>query len=303
MPDGRGCRAIRWATDPTEERRADGGYRTTMRPVSRSSRPPSHPDRRDGSGALGRLRVLRVSKSGVVTAWRERERQLRLAGADLTLVAAAGGKRAGLGGLHPDGDDFAEPVRTVGRHPNLFLYDPRPLWRLLGSATGTSSTSTRSRSGWPWPRCSFLRWFRAPGVPFIFSSAQNIESGTHPRSAGWSGGSAPGRRGLLVQHRGRRDPQRKGLEGEWCSFRLGVDVERFRPPGVGRPPAPSPSGSSVASSPTRGWTSCSVPWPSTTGCGPRSSVPDRVEALAAGRHPRHTGPGAIPRSRGRGADP
>ena len=32
----------------------------------------------------------------------------------------------------PDGDDFAVPVRTLGTHPNLFLFDPRPLWRLLG---------------------------------------------------------------------------------------------------------------------------------------------------------------------------
>ena len=30
------------------------------------------------------------------------------------------------------GDSFAVPVRTLGTHPNLFVFDPRPLWRLLG---------------------------------------------------------------------------------------------------------------------------------------------------------------------------
>ena len=121
------------------------------------------------------IRVLRVSKSGVVTAWRERERQLRTPGADLTLVAAQGGRRAARWCSSPaDGDTFVVPVRTVGRHPNLFLYDPRPLWRLLGSRTGTWSTCTRSRSVGR-RRVHAPALAAAPGVPFIFSSAQNIE--------------------------------------------------------------------------------------------------------------------------------
>ena len=82
-----------------------------------------------GQGAGGptsrALRVLRISKSGVVTAWRERERLLRSKGADLTLVTAVRWEEGGsMVPFTADGDTFAVPVRTVGRHPNLFVYDP-----------------------------------------------------------------------------------------------------------------------------------------------------------------------------------
>jgi len=52
-------------------------------------RVPERPADPPSPGPAGALRVLRISKSGVVTAWRERERQLRRRGVDLTLVAAA----------------------------------------------------------------------------------------------------------------------------------------------------------------------------------------------------------------------
>ncbi len=82
------------------------------------------------------LRVLRVSKSGVVTAWRERERLLRALGADLTLVTAVRWEEGGsMVAFSADGDRFVVPVRTCGRHPNLFVYDPVALWRTLGSAS------------------------------------------------------------------------------------------------------------------------------------------------------------------------
>ena len=113
----------------------------------------------------------------MVTAWRERERLLRKRGADLTLVAAARWEEGGsMVAFTPAGDDFAVPVRTLGRHPNLFLYDPRPLWRLLGStAVGISSTCTRSRSAWPWPRCWSCGGCGSSRTPFVVSSAQNID--------------------------------------------------------------------------------------------------------------------------------
>ena len=79
------------------------------------------------------MRVLRISHSGVVTSWRERERLLRKGGVDLTLVTARRWEEGGsIVEFQPSGDQFAVPVGTVGRHPNLFLFDPRPLWRLLG---------------------------------------------------------------------------------------------------------------------------------------------------------------------------
>ena len=102
-----------------------------------------------------------------------------------------------------DGDLFVEPVRTVGRHPNLFLYDPRPLWRLLGSGHWDLVDLHEEPFGLAVAEFMLLRWLRAPGVPFIFSSAQNIEK-RYPPPFRWleQAGSASGRRGLLVQLRG-----------------------------------------------------------------------------------------------------
>ena len=178
------------------------------------------------------LRVLRVSKSGVVTAWRERERQLRLLGADLTLVAAARWEEGGsMVEFSPDGDLFAEPVRTVGRHPNLFLYDPRPLWRLLGSGHWDLIDLHEEPFGLAVAEVLFLRWLRAPGVPFIFSSAQNIEK-RYPPPFRWLERAALRRAAgaYSCNSEAGRILRRKGLEGEWALLPLGVDVERFRAP-------------------------------------------------------------------------
>jgi len=96
-----------------------------------ADKPPVDP----GPAGIPALRVLRISKSGVVTAWRERERLLRARGADLTLVTAVAWEEGGsLVPFTADGDGFVVPIRTFGRHPNLFVFEPRALWRVLGSA-------------------------------------------------------------------------------------------------------------------------------------------------------------------------
>jgi glycosyltransferase involved in cell wall biosynthesis len=175
--------------------------------------------------------VLRISHSGVVTAWRERERQLRKNGADLTLVAATRWEEGGsMVDFVPEGDEFAVPVRTVGRHPNAFLYDPRPLWRLLGSDEWDLIDLHEEPFGLAVAEVLFLRWLRAPTVPFIVSSAQNIDKRYPPpfrwferwalrRASGAYTCSAEA--GAILR--------RKGLDGELAQLPLGVDVERFRP--------------------------------------------------------------------------
>src|SRR5215210_1728213 len=78
------------------------------------------------------MRVLRVFHSAVVDAWRARERQLRLTGAEVDLLTA---RRWNEGGadvwLDPRPDEPVRGVRTWGRHPALFVYSPLPLWRAL----------------------------------------------------------------------------------------------------------------------------------------------------------------------------
>lgn len=79
------------------------------------------------------MKVLRVSHSAVVSGWRERERQLRSRGVDVRLLSARTWDEGGATiHLSPAPGEKVRGVRTVGSHPALFLYDPRPLWRALG---------------------------------------------------------------------------------------------------------------------------------------------------------------------------
>ncbi len=177
------------------------------------------------------MRVLRISKSGVVTAWRERERQLRSRGVDLTLVAAAQWEEGGsMVHFTPAGDTFAVPVRTWGRHPNFFVYDPRPLWRLLGSTSWNLIDMHEEPFGLAVAEVLFLRWLRCPEVPFVVSSAQNIEK-RYPLPFRWfeqrSLADAAG--AYTCNTEAGQILRRKGLTGEWVLLPLGVDVDRFQP--------------------------------------------------------------------------
>jgi glycosyltransferase involved in cell wall biosynthesis len=187
----------------------------------------------------GGLRVLRISKSGVVTAWRERERQLRLRGADLTLLSAARWEEGGsMTAVDPEGDTFVVPVRTLGHHPNFFLYDPRPLWRLLGAAPWDLIDMQEEPFGLAAAEVLLLKKLRAPRVPFVIFSAQNIEK-RYPVPFRWFEQSA------LRQAAGAYPCnvaageilRRKGLGGELAVLPLGVDLGAFET--VDRPP---PSG-------------------------------------------------------------
>ncbi len=196
-----------------------------MRPVTAEPRPPSP------AASATRLRVLRVSKSGVVTAWRERERRLRACGADLTLVAAARWEEGGAPvSFDPAGDTFAVPVRTFGHHPNLFVYDPRPLWRLLRNGDWDVLDLHEEPFGLAVAEVLALRRLLARRVPFVVSSAQNIEKRYPPpfrwferfclrRAAGAYTCNVEA--GTILR--------RKGLAGAWILLPLGVDVGRFRP--------------------------------------------------------------------------
>ena len=180
--------------------------------------------------------MLRVSKSGVVTAWRERERQLRALGADLTLVAAARWEEGGsMVDFVPAGDRFVVPVRTLGRHPNLFIYDPRPLWRLLRSTPWDLIDMHEEPFGLAVAEVLFLRRLLAPRVPFVVSSAQNIEKRYPPPFRWlerWSLNHAAG--AYTCNSEAGQILRNKGLRGKWVLLPLGVDIGRFQP--VDHPP-------------------------------------------------------------------
>jgi glycosyltransferase involved in cell wall biosynthesis len=167
----------------------------------------------------------------VVTAWRERERQLRSLGADLTLVAAARWEEGGsLVEFEPEGDEFVVPVKTLGRHPNLFLYDPRPLWRLLGSGHWDLVDMHEEPFGLAVAEVLLLMRLRAAGVPFVVASAQNIDKRYPPPFRWferWTLARASG--AYTCNTEAGRILQGKGLAGELVLLPLGVDVGRFRP--------------------------------------------------------------------------
>jgi glycosyltransferase involved in cell wall biosynthesis len=182
------------------------------------------------------LRVLRVSHSGVVTAWRERERLLRSLGADLTLVTAVRWEEGGsMVPFSADGDGFAVSVRTLGHHPNLFVYDPIALWRILGSANWDLIDMHEEPFGLAVAEVLFLCRLRSRSVPFVVASAQNIDKRYPPPFRWferWSLRRAAG--AYTCNAEAGEILQRKGLEATPVLLPLGVDIDRFRP--VDRPP-------------------------------------------------------------------
>lgn len=79
------------------------------------------------------MRALRISHSAVVDEWRGRERALADLGVDVSLLSARVWSEGGADvALRPRPGEAVQGVATIGRHPAVFLYDPRPLWRRLG---------------------------------------------------------------------------------------------------------------------------------------------------------------------------
>ncbi|GAA3664709.1 glycosyltransferase [Microbacterium marinilacus] len=176
------------------------------------------------------MRVLRVAHHAVVDAWRERERALRARGHDVRLLSA---RRWNEGGrdlsLHPGPDGFVEGVRTVGRHPNAFLYDPRPLWRALGEPVDVIDLHEEPVS-LATAEILLLRWLRRNRAPYVLYSAQNIDK-RYPFPFRWLERRAlRGAAGVSVCNREAGEIlARKGLRTAAPVIPLGVDLEAFRP--------------------------------------------------------------------------
>ncbi len=127
------------------------------------------------------------------------------------------------------------PVRTVGRHPNLFVYDPRALWRMLGSSPWDLIDLHEEPFGLAVAEVLALCRLRSLRIPFVVSSAQNIDKRYPPPFRWferWSLRRAAGAYTCNVE--AGEILRRKGLGGELVLLPLGVDVERFQPGGARR---------------------------------------------------------------------
>ena len=81
-------------------------------------------------------------------------------GREVPLVARAGEQVVG--------------ARTLGSHPALFVYDPRPLWRALGRPVDVIDVHEE-----PFALATaevlLLRWLRRQRAPYVLYTAQNID--------------------------------------------------------------------------------------------------------------------------------
>jgi glycosyltransferase involved in cell wall biosynthesis len=181
--------------------------------------------------------VLRVAHSSVVPAWRERERVLIRRGVTVRLVTAAvwdeGGRPVHL---EAGADTFVTGVPTLGWHPSVFVFDPRPLWRLLGRPWDVLDINEEPGS-LATAEILLLRWLRRRHEPFLLYSAQNIEK-RYPPPFRWIERWALRHTAAVsvCNAAAGRILRRKGLLGRAVEIPLGVDTRHFTP---ARRPAPS----------------------------------------------------------------
>jgi glycosyltransferase involved in cell wall biosynthesis len=177
-----------------------------------------------------RLRVLRVAHSSVVAAWRERERALIRRGVDMALATAQvwdeGGRPVHL---DAEGDTFVTGLHTLGRHPSLFVFDPRPLWRLLGRRWDVLDISEEPGS-LATAEVLLLRFLRRRHEPFLLYSAQNIDK-RYPPPFRWFERWALRHAAAvsICNEAAGRILRRKGLVGRAVDIPLGVDIDHFSP--------------------------------------------------------------------------
>ena len=176
-------------------------------------------------------RVLRVYHSAVVGGWRERDRELRRRGAQVTLVAPRawreGGRRVVL---DPGGDTFVVSARTCGRHPAVFAYDPLPLLRLLRRQRFDHIDVHEEPCSLAAAEVRMLRRWLQPDSKLLLYSAQNIPKRYPAPFRQFEAGALAEAAGVYVCNRAAGAILRgKGFRGVVEVLPLGVDVDRFVP--------------------------------------------------------------------------
>lgn len=176
------------------------------------------------------MRILRISHSAVVDAWRERERFVRRHGHDVQSVSAVAWDEGGV-----ETTLVARPgepvlgVRTWGRHPALFVYDPRALWRLLGQDWDVLDLHEE-----PFALATAeilaIRALRRSRVPYLLYSAQNIDK-RYPPPFSWLERWAlrHARAVSVCNSQAGAIVTRKGLTGRAVLIGLGLDTAAFAP--------------------------------------------------------------------------
>ncbi len=184
------------------------------------------------------MRVVRVFHAGVVSEWRERDRQLRARGVDVTHIDA---QRWNEGGaeveLDPGTDDFVIGARTIGRHPYRFVIDPRPIWRALRLAPVDVIDVHEEPASLVALELLVLRRLCARRAPIVFYGAQNLEKRFPPPFRWIERLALRAAAGAYCCNREAGEIfRRKGLTGVVATIPLGIDLDRFTPRAFDDPP-------------------------------------------------------------------
>ncbi|WP_404430594.1 glycosyltransferase [Microbacterium lacus] len=180
-----------------------------------------------------------MSHSGTVDEWRGRERALTALGVDVHLIAA---QRWHAGGapvqLTPREGEQVVGAGTLGRHPALFLFDPRPLWRALGERWDVIDVHEEPFA-LATAEVRLLRALRRNRAPFVLYSAQNIAK-RYPIPFRWlERGALRAASGISVCNaEAGRISVAKGFAGEPRMIPLGVDLARYAPSAPNDPHTP-----------------------------------------------------------------
>jgi glycosyltransferase involved in cell wall biosynthesis/GT2 family glycosyltransferase len=184
-------------------------------------------------------RVLRIAHHGVVSAWRQRERELIALGADLTLVSSRTWNEGGRDvDFHPESDSFAVGLRTLGHHPSVFIYAPLPLWRLLSQDWDVIDLHEEPNA-LATAEILLMRRLRRLKTPFLLYSAQNIQK-RYPPPFRWIERYALRRAAgaYVCNAEAGRILNAKGLKPPARLIGLGLDLDLFAPAQRDRPGQP-----------------------------------------------------------------
>ncbi|MGA0567128.1 glycosyltransferase [Rathayibacter sp. KR2-224] len=176
------------------------------------------------------MKVLRIAHHAVVSAWRQRERELRRLGVDVELVSSKVWNEGGRDvALEPGGDDFVRGAATVGGHPSVFAYDPRPIWRAIGERPDLIDLHEEPNS-LATAEVLLIGRLRRSTAPYVLYSAQNIRK-RFPIPFRWLERAAlHGASGAYVCNvEAGEILTAKGLGGPAVHIPLGVDVRTFAP--------------------------------------------------------------------------
>ncbi|NTV39123.1 MAG: glycosyltransferase family 4 protein, partial [Demequinaceae bacterium] len=176
------------------------------------------------------MKVLRLAHHAVVSAWRQRERELLGLDVDLSLISSRVWNEGGVDvRLSSDGDEFVRGATTIGRHPSVFVFAPWPIWRALGEGPDLIDLHEEPNS-LAVAEVLLLRWLRRSRAPYLLYSAQNLDK-RFPVPFRWFERRAL--RGAGAAYVCNRDAagilMRKGLAGPAVYIPLGVDIDLFAP--------------------------------------------------------------------------